>query len=71
LTSVKKKLQEAKFEVITSEASYVKSLAVLDKHFIKSPELNDESILPKADRQILFADIEPGEYKETLSALLT
>ena len=40
-----KKLHEAMFEVITSEASYLKSLNILIKHFAQSPKLsgNDSS----------------------------
>ncbi|PSN52299.1 hypothetical protein C0J52_08549 [Blattella germanica] len=47
ISTHQKKLQEAKFEVITSEASYVNSLHVLEKHFLSSPELSDESVLSK------------------------
>ena len=35
-----KKLHEAMFEVITSEASYLKSLNILMKHFAQSPKLS-------------------------------
>merc|ERR1712223_764435 len=35
-----KKLHEAMFEVITSEASYLKSLNILIKHFAQSPKLS-------------------------------
>ena len=34
-----KKLQEALFEVVSSEASYLKSLNVLISHFVQSPKL--------------------------------
>lgn len=34
-----KKLQEAFFEVITSEASYLRSLNILITHFMAAPEL--------------------------------
>ena len=40
ITSEAKKLHEAMFEVITSEASYLKSLNVLLKHFAQSPKLS-------------------------------
>ena len=35
-----RKLHEAMFEVITSEASYLKSLNILMKHFAQSPKLS-------------------------------
>lgn len=55
-----RKLQEAKFELITSEASYFKSLTVLEKHFVNSYSMNDETILSKNDRKILFGNVNPG-----------
>ncbi|VVC34005.1 Hypothetical protein CINCED_3A011010 [Cinara cedri] len=54
-----RKLQEAKFELITSEASYFKSLTVLEKHFVNSHSMNDETILSKNDRKILFGNVNP------------
>uniref|UniRef100_A0A2S2R034 Ephexin-1 n=1 Tax=Sipha flava TaxID=143950 RepID=A0A2S2R034_9HEMI len=54
-----RKLQEAKFELITSEASYFKSLTVLEKHFVNSYSMNDETILSKNDRKILFGNVNP------------
>ncbi|XP_069677432.1 uncharacterized protein Exn isoform X2 [Periplaneta americana] len=54
-----KKLQEAKFEIITSEASYMNSLNVLEKHFISSLELCDESVLSKNDKRTLFSNLIP------------
>ncbi|XP_068082157.1 uncharacterized protein Exn [Anabrus simplex] len=54
-----KKLQEAKFEIITSEASYMNSLNVLEHHFMSSSELNDEAVLSKNDRRILFGNVLP------------
>ena len=59
LTAHEKKLQEAKFELITSEASYVKSLIVLEKHFMNSSTFRDETILSKGDRRILFSNVNP------------
>ena len=40
ITCEAKKLHEAMFEVITSEASYLKSLNILMKHFAQSPKLS-------------------------------
>ncbi|XP_075237860.1 uncharacterized protein LOC142334073 isoform X2 [Lycorma delicatula] len=59
LTKEERKLQEAKFEVMTSEASYFKSLIVLEKHFAASPLLQDESVLSAKDRKSLFGCITP------------
>lgn len=55
-------MQEAKFELITSEASYFKSLTVLEKHFVNSHSLNDETILDKNSRKILFENVNPGKF---------
>ncbi|PSN56763.1 hypothetical protein C0J52_00026 [Blattella germanica] len=48
-------LQEAKYEIITSEASYFKSLAIVDAIFVSSPEL--AFTLSKEDYDDLFSDI--------------
>lgn len=60
ISTHQKKLQEAKFEIITSEASYINSLNVLEKHFISSLELCDESVLSKNDKRTLFSNLIPG-----------
>ena len=55
-----KKLHEAMFEVITSEASYLKSLNVLLKHFAQSPKLSgvgEGSVISKWDHKRLFGDV--------------
>ncbi|KAL3076254.1 hypothetical protein niasHS_013525 [Heterodera schachtii] len=56
-----KKLQEAYFEVITSEASYLRSLSFLISHFMSSPELlgskSDRSIITTSERKHLFSNI--------------
>lgn len=53
-----KRLQEAMFEVITSEASYLKSLDVLTRHFIRCPQFSPDSrILSRSDRDTLFGNI--------------
>lgn len=61
LTPRERKLQEAKFELITSEASYFKSLTILEKHFINSHSMNDNTILSKKDQKILFGNVNPGK----------
>ena len=56
-----KKLHEAMFEVITSEASYLKSLNVLMTHFAQSPKLSglagETSVISKWDHKRLFGDV--------------
>uniref|UniRef100_A0A914Z7E3 DH domain-containing protein n=2 Tax=Panagrolaimus superbus TaxID=310955 RepID=A0A914Z7E3_9BILA len=56
-----KKLQEAFFEVITSEASYLRSINFLINHFISAPEFlgtgMKPSIITAAERKHLFSNI--------------
>ena len=53
-----KKLQEAMFEVISSEASYLKSLNILISHFVQSTQFSgDTSVLSKRDQRILFSEV--------------
>ncbi|XP_077293158.1 ephexin [Arctopsyche grandis] len=54
-----RKVQEAKFEIITSEASYLNSLTVLESQFINHPAFRDEMIISKNDRHTLFGNISP------------
>ncbi|XP_044260068.1 uncharacterized protein LOC123008342 [Tribolium madens] len=56
LSTHQKKLQEAKFEMITSEASYLNSLNVLCNHFVKSFESLE--ILSKEELNMLFGKVE-------------
>ncbi|XP_043539491.1 rho guanine nucleotide exchange factor 15-like isoform X2 [Chiloscyllium plagiosum] len=49
------RLQESMFEVLTSEASYLRSLNVLIEHFMNSRDLNDTIIL--RDKKTLFSCI--------------
>lgn len=53
--------QEAYFEVITSEASYLRSLNVLITHFMASPQMlgskSSLSVLSDSDRKHLFSNI--------------
>ncbi|KAK3715470.1 hypothetical protein QZH41_018489, partial [Actinostola sp. cb2023] len=60
IDSNERKRQEAMFEVITSEASYLKSLNILESLFINSPELTTgtpQSVLEKAQHHILFSNV--------------
>ncbi|XP_035242523.1 ephexin-1 [Anguilla anguilla] len=49
-------MQEAMFELVTSEASYYKSLEVLETHFLKNPVL--VNTLSQSDMHFLFSNIE-------------
>lgn len=57
LTPTEKRLQEAKFEILTSEASYLKSLTLLRTHFMNHPAFRDTNILSGTDRKTLFSFI--------------
>ncbi|KAK7068257.1 Rho guanine nucleotide exchange factor 26 [Halocaridina rubra] len=63
ISNQEKKTQEAMFEMITSEASYLKSLNVLVTHFVQCPEftvdVGEDAVLSRRDRHILFSDILP------------
>lgn len=63
INSQEKKTQEAMFEMITSEASYLKSLNVLVTHFVQCPEFTvdegEDAVLSRRERHILFSDILP------------
>ncbi|KAJ2952521.1 hypothetical protein O0L34_g6837 [Tuta absoluta] len=59
LAPSQKRLQEAKFELLTSEASYLNSLNVLEAHFISHPAFRETHILPRADWESLFSTILP------------
>lgn len=60
LTIQERKLQEAKFELVTSEASYVNSLSIVVDHFLNSSELNE--CLGAQEKQWLFSKL--PEVKE-------
>jgi len=55
-------LQQTLFEIIMSEASYLKSLHLVIKHFAQSVEFDalhsPAAILTKRDYKILFSNIE-------------
>ncbi|XP_036387111.1 rho guanine nucleotide exchange factor 19-like [Megalops cyprinoides] len=50
-----RKLQEAKFELVTSEASYIRSLAIAVDHFMQSRELAE--CLGAQEKQWLFSKL--------------
>ncbi|XP_022076600.1 ephexin-1 [Acanthochromis polyacanthus] len=49
-------MQEAMFELVTSEASYYKSLEILELHFLRNPVLTNT--LSQSDMHFLFSNIE-------------
>lgn len=49
------KYQESMFEVLTSEASYLRSLRVLTEHFLENRDLEETMII--MDRKVLFSNI--------------
>ncbi|KAM4714675.1 uncharacterized protein arhgef15b [Anableps anableps] len=55
LTPEQIKYQESMFEVLTSEASYLRSLRVLIEHFMDSRELTETIII--SDKKTLFSNI--------------
>ncbi|XP_020299694.1 uncharacterized protein LOC109863683 isoform X2 [Pseudomyrmex gracilis] len=55
LTSEEKKIQEAKFEILTSEASYLNSLRVLENEFLNNSLMNE--ILSQNERKRLFGGV--------------
>ncbi|XP_041444914.1 rho guanine nucleotide exchange factor 15 isoform X2 [Xenopus laevis] len=55
MSNEEKKMQESMFEVLTSEASYLRSLNVLIEHFMESRELDDTLIV--REKKILFSNV--------------
>lgn len=47
---------QAMFELVTSEASYYKSLEILESHFLRNPDL--VNTLSQSDMHFLFSNIE-------------
>ncbi|XP_078492645.1 ephexin-1-like [Ciona intestinalis] len=52
------KLQQSQFEVITSQASYLRSLNILVHHFMEDWAMESSDVLPSTDRKRLFSNIE-------------
>lgn len=65
LSDKQKQLQEAIFEILTSEVSYLKSLDVLISLFAKHEELL--GILNEEERGYLFGNIDDGMISVNLS----
>ncbi|XP_076844483.1 uncharacterized protein arhgef5 [Brachyhypopomus gauderio] len=53
LSADERRLQEVRFEVVTSEASYCSSLDIVVEHFVKSKQLN--TLLTTQDKNWLFS----------------
>jgi neuronal guanine nucleotide exchange factor len=53
-------LQEAKYEIISSESSYYKSLLILETVFITSEEMTDTAVLRNKDHTTLFSGVIKG-----------
>ncbi|XP_030044201.1 rho guanine nucleotide exchange factor 5 isoform X1 [Microcaecilia unicolor] len=66
MTRDEQKLQEAKFELIMSEASYLRSLNVAVDHFQHSPDL--QALLTNQERQWLFSKLQ--EVQDVSSTFL-
>ncbi|KAL0128329.1 hypothetical protein PUN28_003543 [Cardiocondyla obscurior] len=56
LTPEEKKIQEAKFEILTSEASYLNSLRVLENEFLNNYTLINEILTP-SEKNKLFSGV--------------
>jgi hypothetical protein len=62
LSDEEKKLQEAMFEVISSEATYLRSLDVLIDHFMDDPGMNPNlpegrRVLDKRQHHVIFSNV--------------
>ena len=62
LQEEEKKLQEAMFEVISSEATYLRSLDVLIEHFMEDPGMNPHlpdgrRVLDKRQHHVIFSNV--------------
>ena len=53
-------LQETKYELISSESSYYKSLLILETVFIMSKEMTDTAVLRTEDHTTLFTGVMKG-----------
>ncbi|XP_076824340.1 uncharacterized protein LOC143470233 isoform X2 [Clavelina lepadiformis] len=52
------KLQQAQFEVITSQASYLRSINILINHFMRDWAMESTDVLPSVKRRHLFSNVE-------------
>ena len=62
LSDGEKKLQEAMYEVVMSEATYLRSLDVLIEHFMDDPGMNPSlpegrKVMSKREHHVIFSNI--------------
>ncbi|XP_069120774.1 uncharacterized protein [Argopecten irradians] len=73
LSSSERKIQEATFEIITSEATYLRSLNVLINTFLLSQEFSaehsDRCVLTRQERHVIFSNI--GSIRDTSERFLS
>ena len=74
LSEEEKKLQEAMFEVISSEATYLRSLDVLIDHFMDDPGMNPNlpegrRVLDKRQHHVIFSNVR--EVREVSARFLS
>ncbi|XP_053378788.1 uncharacterized protein LOC123528066 isoform X3 [Mercenaria mercenaria] len=73
ITPHEKKLQESMFEIITSEATYLKSLNVLIDVFLMSDELgsdlSNKCVITRQERHVIFSNI--GAIRDTSERFLS
>ncbi|XP_060066680.1 uncharacterized protein LOC132546964 [Ylistrum balloti] len=73
MSSQERKIQEATFEIITSEATYLRSLNVLMNTFLLSQEFSaehsDRCVLTRQERHVIFSNI--GSIRDTSERFLS
>nr|CAD7453829.1 unnamed protein product [Timema tahoe] len=57
LTKKERLFQESKFEIVTSEVSYLKSLCILENVFVQSPVLSQLSVFSEENKTLLFSNV--------------
>nr|CAD7394953.1 unnamed protein product [Timema cristinae] len=57
LTKKERLFQESKFEIVTSEMSYLKSLCILENVFVQSPVLSQLSVFSEENKTLLFNNV--------------
>nr|CAD7585921.1 unnamed protein product [Timema genevievae] len=57
LTKKERLFQESKFEIVTSEVSYLKSLCILENVFVQSPVLSQLSVFSEENQTLLFSNV--------------
>nr|CAD7194932.1 unnamed protein product [Timema douglasi] len=57
LTKKERLFQESKFEIVTSEVSYLKSLCILENVFVQSPVLSQLRVFSEENKTLLFNNV--------------